>query len=840
MIPVAQLDPASLALWVNLEMIRRSPNFRHYEPVIDAAGCGNLDAVSETINQIEVRRTAVRALHLASLFWHEQRHFLDLTVTNYGARHFRDTFTVTMNTRALIGDQLEAGATELLVPIERYRTLPSALRPSTVAPSVLAQADDIRHRRAILRQDRVQIPTPKGPAVITGESMLEALGFLSQHWSVFQMADGEAALAVLRDVPERLQRSLTYEWPILVAQALRMAPDDVLAGYPLIPGARLLAAMLLAALFGPWLDTSRPYVRVTDRFSRLLIRLAGDLAADLFSSSFTECWGTVSAMCRDEWGRTPLEELEADLEHEERLVTLLQDRRAARERDWDLDFFLRYHSNRRLALDAVRADPMILDPTAGPDPSALPVPVSVVPTGHVPDLPESHMRLFGIKIPIDKSPATLTWAYSPMSWPPPGTLIGFEPDDNWRMVVTVGVPTAKLMLNGLRHRTMLGPELWSAQSYLGPVIDLRVDPHWSYSPTEETALDQALFLAETEHLPCDVCRQPVHVDNGRIVSPMELRSDPESIRAAGEAFAVKLTGFASGEERAQAGLDSAGAFDWSHWIVCSVCIDRLRPQRKAAKSDAERFASDAARLAESPGLAAHGLLAKAFAVRREGKHPEAIALYEQALATGDPSVAPIAAYGLGMMYVAAGDLRRAEAAYRVAIDPRWPVPDQAAAFNLGNMLEGRGDREEAAWAYGHATTGADDEIRSRAYLRRGMCVVLRDGEQALEDFTKVIESDVNAADVQRAWAGIGALRANQDRRPEALAAWEKAVAGPSDEAAVYAAKGAIMYAVQWEDEEAGTRFSTVMNTRGGAHSLDEFQRRYRLLLERAAEDESAS
>jgi hypothetical protein len=104
MIPFAQLDPASLALWVNYEILRRSPNGKYYQPVIEAAACADLDAVSAAMRWIPTRPTWVRAMHLASIVWHEQRHFLDLTMTNYGARHFRNHFVVAMNVSAMMGD----------------------------------------------------------------------------------------------------------------------------------------------------------------------------------------------------------------------------------------------------------------------------------------------------------------------------------------------------------------------------------------------------------------------------------------------------------------------------------------------------------------------------------------------------------------------------------------------------------------------------------------------------------------------------------------------------------------------------------------------------------------
>jgi hypothetical protein len=187
MIPVTQVDPASLALWINYEVLSRSPNFRYYRPAIEAAARGDLEGVAGVLRSIPTRKTRVRALHLASMIWHEQRHFLDLTITNYGARHFRTTFTVALNVYSLIADQAAIAGSELLVPVERYRTLPECLRPAALAPSLLQQADDIRKRRDHLRADLFTFTSPAGRVTISGENVLEALGFLHQHWSVVQL-----------------------------------------------------------------------------------------------------------------------------------------------------------------------------------------------------------------------------------------------------------------------------------------------------------------------------------------------------------------------------------------------------------------------------------------------------------------------------------------------------------------------------------------------------------------------------------------------------------------------------------------------------------------------------
>ena len=828
MIPVTQVDPASLALWVNYEVLGRSPNFQYYRPVIEGAAGGDLKAVAAVLQRIPTRRTRIRALHIASMIWHEQRHFLDLTVTNYGARHFRSNFTVALNVFPLVADQAEVAGSELLLPIERCRALPESLRPSNLAPSLLAQADDIRKRRASLRVDTVTMPTPKGPVRIGGESVLEALGFLHQHWSVALLTTTQASLDVLRDAPERLQRNMTYEWPALLADFLGMAPTDELAGYPLIPGARLLSAMMLAALYEAYLDTNRSAVGVTGRLAVLIDQTRGGLARELYASPFADCWSAVSAICRSEWGRTPEDELEADIEYEGRLSARLQQRKSTMPNDVGADFFLQYHSNRIRALQEIRTDVSFLDPTAGPELRALPIPVYATPNAR-PDmvLPPGHFSLFGrgaAGAAPSQQPETLplTWAFAPESWPPTGTLIGFRPDKSWTEMLRLHIPAAKLMLNGLRHRTMLGPELASARAALERFIDVKIDPNWDYSPVEETALDQCLFLAEVQTLACDVCGKPVSMENGFLVSPTELRSDPASIRAAERAYARRISS-GSAEERAEMAAIMV-ELDWSHWVVCEVCVDQLRPQRKAARTEAEQYAKYGERLAADPEFAAVGILGHAYAAQKEGRFEEALSLYQEALDTGDLEVSPVAAFSIGVLRQALNQLPEAAEAYVLAMDPKWPRPSAKAAFNLGNILKNADQLAEAATVYGLAASEGDDEVTGAAYLARAQCLAsLRDYGQAVVGFLKVLETTEDPVDQQSAWLGMGQAYAEQGRKDDAIDALGKAMDGVADDVAGTAAMVALLYASEWDDAATTTRAKAVIGERAGAELLDIFE-----------------
>jgi hypothetical protein len=95
MIPNAQFDAASLAVWTTTGSLP--------EPGASiAADAMQLASHSQDLSEFlfdfphgDPERN--RLLWLISSVWHEKRHFFDTCLTNYGARRFRDLFTLAGN-----------------------------------------------------------------------------------------------------------------------------------------------------------------------------------------------------------------------------------------------------------------------------------------------------------------------------------------------------------------------------------------------------------------------------------------------------------------------------------------------------------------------------------------------------------------------------------------------------------------------------------------------------------------------------------------------------------------------------------------------------------------------
>jgi tetratricopeptide (TPR) repeat protein len=819
-IPVAQLDSSSLALWVNFEALARSPNLELYRGVLEAAATGDESASRQAIRQARTRPAFVRAVHLSSVIWHEQRHFLDLIATNYGARRFRTHLSLYQNLWPIVAEQKLTAKAPLLIPLTLHRGLPPSAGGVPAAPLVEQQIDDILLRRRHLIEDVFTLPSPRGSIPVSGEAALEGLAFLAQHWSVLSVAGGDTALDVLRDLPPRLHRSPSYEWPLLLALYLNLGTSKELTAYPFIDGARFIAAVLFASLAAPYLDTDRSkngIAGVTERLVTLLHHSRDGIARELRGSSFIDSLAAVDDICRRTWGRTVLQELETDVAREQDLLSRLKKRRDDVGADAVADFFEQYHGNRVRIVEALQSGKWdLVDPTNAPTAygalPTLPTPVYALPNGPYGVPPEGYVTLFGGTSTAGPRGRAIefTWAYVPEQWPPSPEAIAFVRDRSWMDVLKLHAPASKLLLNGFRHRTMLGPELEAALAQLREAIEVRVGVQFSYSPVEDSDVDQFFFLSEQSSVSCDACDRPVTVDTGRLVSPAEVRSDPASIDAARWLY---TRGDFPTEEQRQAIAEDDFARDWSYWILCEVCVDLLRPQRASARDDAAHYRDLAEDLREDPSGVAAALLAEGFACQREGRFEHAANYYEKALVAEDDQVAPTAAFSLGVVRAALGNDSGAEAAYRLAIENRWPQPSAKAAFNLGNLLTDDGDLEGAADAYSRATDLNDDEVTSVAWVALGRTERRRGKDDAaLAAFDAVLATaEGDAVSAQEAALSIGELRADRNERAESFAALEAAMVGPDAELATQAALTVYIHAHTWGDyvkmEQARERIS---------------------------------
>ncbi len=160
---------------------------------------------------------------------------------------------------------------------------------------------------------------------------------------------------------------------------------------------------------------------------------------------------------------------------------------------------------------------------------------------------------------------------------------------------------------------------------------------------------------------------------------------------------------------------------------------------------------------------------------RVGQVDKAMAAYRRAMDSGHPEAAPAAAIKLGIIRKYQGDLPGAIAAYRVGWASRHPEKAPTAAFLLGGVLNAVGDHRAAAEAY-------EFVIRSGGERAPGAMLSLGEMRQYDENRPDSAEAlyeraaDSGHPDVApKAMCSLGALHAEQGDPDRARAWYQRAV-----------------------------------------------------------------
>ncbi|MBY3447428.1 hypothetical protein [Rhizobium laguerreae] len=136
----------------------------------------------------------------------------------------------------------------------------------------------------------------------------------------------------------------------------------------------------------------------------------------------------------------------------------------------------------------------------------------------------------------------------------------------WDRCVDFFAPTAKLIMNGRRIRTMLGPELHFAEQMLSVRhgITVEIFPSFEY-PDEELLPEAFYFYSGANTLKCDVSSVSLQRPSGKILTPWLLRRWP--------LLAQKIIENMGGTEFAYFSV----LRDWSPWLVSDAVYRDLQP-----------------------------------------------------------------------------------------------------------------------------------------------------------------------------------------------------------------------------------------------------------------------
>ncbi|MFK3983120.1 hypothetical protein ACI2K4_22425 [Micromonospora sp. NPDC050397] len=305
--------------------------------------------------------------HRAMVVAHEQRHYLDYHLTNYGSWVSRFWGQVKQTIPALL-----AAPGPLVVPIsymedELVAPFHGVTPPLAGTHQWVAVRLSANHARRV-RRDRVLLPS--APHGFSGGAQLEALA------TTFEVAPPEAllpmeeALTVLTSMPRDMLRwQNEYVWLGDVLAALEIGPQPLGVGAGRVVNSRLWPSILVASLMGQFehltaenLDDDpqlwhriMPSSRLLDLLRWLHGRYRGKIR------TVEDAWEAVNEACVDLYGFDVAASLVSDVDWMARSVERHLNK--AHEVIVDLDMVVHVRARMEIARDFA-ADPMLfVDPS---------------------------------------------------------------------------------------------------------------------------------------------------------------------------------------------------------------------------------------------------------------------------------------------------------------------------------------------------------------------------------------------------------------------------------------------------------------------------------------------
>lgn len=593
MIPIIQFDPATMALVYDVQLVGGADDKGEIALAVDDVVHGRSEEACERVEAIGDGPTRNRAIQIMSAMWHEKRHFLDFALTNYGAFRFRQFLDMYVNMPVILRTGQEAGV--LHAPMEIYSDpVRCAVMGISQVPQPLAQiARVLARRRKIIERDRRPVASRFGPLDMGGEIQLECLALIAQIGFVQQRFGLDGIKRFYGSLYSWEQFSAKYLSLIIIAARLGVLPTKKVSALmegrdAAVIDTTLLECIVFASLqtdhcpprmLKPPVETSQP----AERFAAIcfeLVQTRPDIcSAEVDTLDFATCWSAVNAACQAQFGFSILEQMEQDHRHFEaevrgktagnvpdELATIIADYFDLRARllaDFAADPAL-FVSSRRFTADlADRLHPNIVICASG---------------GIIGDPPDGYDRLMGYNHDhgdMKEQPYLKWWwacAPNAKSRAYRAALVhdqscfGYAHPEAWYNAMDFYAPIVKLLLNGRRLRTLIGPELLFAEQRMGALLNVRLEVFPSFKYPEETfAADIIYYYYGRSKLRCDVSSVEIEPHEARALYPWTLRRWPQLAR-----YMVKALG------------DHDPAYfafvrDWSPWIVSVTEFAKLKP-----------------------------------------------------------------------------------------------------------------------------------------------------------------------------------------------------------------------------------------------------------------------
>lgn len=585
MVPIIQFDPATMSLWCDIQLIAGFDDEKlNIQQALLALMEGDLDTSIKKIKLIENERIRARGLQIVSAFWHETRHFHDFGATNYGSFRFRQFLEIYANIPAIL--QMASASKDLVCPIEIYadQTRCRVMGIENIQPGLSQIAKNLAKRRKMIEKDRVRTASRFGSIEVGGEALLEAIAYIAQLRFV-QHRFGQDHVKLFYDsMYDRGVFTKKYVSVIEVAARNKLVPvttsDEIISVDTL-----LLECIIFSALQTDHVPRSSGDDKIStsyaaERFGGIATYIRQDYpllcAPKTKPLDFEECWDAVSTTCKNIFGFTPIEQIALDIDHFEEQYERSFSSDSTRE---VAEIAEQYHKIRKKFLARTIVNPACVITTEAfahnSKINAHPNYIICASRGVLGDPPAGFVRLMGYKEPdrdTTKLPYLKWWwacGRSDISVAESNILdpqVGFDNPAGWYRFVDFYAPIAKLLLNGRKIRTMLGPELLFAQQQLKSNydIDTRIYPSFEF-PDDAVNPGVFYFYRGSESLVCDFSSQPIHRPHGHVLTPWTLRRWPKLAK-----YAIEKMG---GSDVAYYSF----VRDWSHWIVSDQEYRHIEP-----------------------------------------------------------------------------------------------------------------------------------------------------------------------------------------------------------------------------------------------------------------------
>ena len=367
MTEIAYFDPADLMVWFDQNVLfwRFDPRnkslvrseaieaaFGIIRGAFDIGAAGLKDEVLHILDQF-----GPPAMMSLLTLWHEQRHFFDHVLTNFGASRVRLHWMI----RAQLENIYRVAAADgvLGLPIDVYGDPVEcdALGVNPKAVTLLGGIGNfLANRRQMLAQDREDGRTPVSELPVDGFCQLEALGSLAQiagmtvllrkylyHFDRFEAPFSrfpylESIFSVMRI------------YGLEVIESFQHGDPSITAINPYLVGPILLAALMCrrTGLSGDDINTScmpaRRLILILSQLEREGVKAA---------SSAEDGFAVVNRACRRLWGRSVVDDLDEDIAFQE---TQIEKSRQASSPE-DVEFIEQYNSARKELRKILTEDP---------------------------------------------------------------------------------------------------------------------------------------------------------------------------------------------------------------------------------------------------------------------------------------------------------------------------------------------------------------------------------------------------------------------------------------------------------------------------------------------------